>query len=149
MKLRTDLCWQCQQNSTATARTSNSAKADKTTAINDALKHLWVMKTELGHIYIYYIYTHTRSERANSLYTVHCLMSAFKGVCINIRKIRLANVMLNSNLPVTFAHVQLIFNPIQCTTCTPCFWCVSYNRNNVHFLPGTATYIYMYSMRRK
>ena len=46
MKPQTDLCWQCQQNSTAIARTSNSPEADKMTAINDALEHLRVVKME-------------------------------------------------------------------------------------------------------
>ena len=46
MKPRTDPSWQYQQNSTAIARTSNSAEADKMTAINDALEHLQVVKME-------------------------------------------------------------------------------------------------------
>ena len=49
MKPRSDLCWQCQQNSTAIIRTANLSEADKTAAIGSALEHLHVVKMERTH----------------------------------------------------------------------------------------------------
>ena len=49
MKLRSDLCWQCQQNSTAIIRTANLSEADKTAAIESALEHLRVVRMERTH----------------------------------------------------------------------------------------------------
>lgn len=41
MKPRSDLCWQCQQNSTAIVRTANHPEADKSAACANALKHCY------------------------------------------------------------------------------------------------------------
>ena len=49
MKPRTDLCWQCQQKSTAITRSANSTDSDKSAAISDALEHLRVVKMERSH----------------------------------------------------------------------------------------------------
>ena len=49
MKPRSDLCWQCQQNSTAIIRTANLSEADKTAAIGSALEHLRVVRMERTH----------------------------------------------------------------------------------------------------
>ena len=46
MKPRSDLCWQCQQNSTAIMRTSNLAEAHKSAAIQNALEHLRIVRVE-------------------------------------------------------------------------------------------------------
>ena len=46
MKPMTDLCWQCQKNSTAIFRTSNNADAVKSKAYADALEHLRIVKLE-------------------------------------------------------------------------------------------------------
>ena len=46
MKAMTDLCWQCQKNSTAILRTSNNADAVKSKAYADALGHLRIVKLE-------------------------------------------------------------------------------------------------------
>ena len=49
MKPRSDLCWQCQQNSTAIVRTANRSEAEKSTAIASALQHLKVVKSAREH----------------------------------------------------------------------------------------------------
>ena len=49
MKPRSDLCWQCQQNSTAITRTANLPEADKSAAIESALEHLRVVRMERKH----------------------------------------------------------------------------------------------------
>lgn len=49
MKPRSDLCWQCQQNSAAIVRTANSLDAVKSQAIMEALEHLRIVKTESAH----------------------------------------------------------------------------------------------------
>ena len=46
MKPRSDLCWQCQQNSTAIMRTANASDTEKTSTIDDALEHLRIVKME-------------------------------------------------------------------------------------------------------
>ena len=46
LKPRSDLCWQCQQNSASIVCTANSLEAEKSTAIRDALEHLWIVKLE-------------------------------------------------------------------------------------------------------
>ena len=46
MKPMTDLCWQCQKNSTAILRTSNNADAVKSKASIYALEHLRIVKLE-------------------------------------------------------------------------------------------------------
>ena len=46
LKPRSDLCWQCQQNSASIVRTANSSEAEKSTAISDALEHLRIVKLE-------------------------------------------------------------------------------------------------------
>lgn len=46
MKPRSDLCWQCQQNSAAIVRMANGSEAEKTATISDALEHLRVVKME-------------------------------------------------------------------------------------------------------
>ena len=46
MKPRSDLCWQCQQNSSAITRLANSSESDKSAAIADALEHLRIVKME-------------------------------------------------------------------------------------------------------
>ena len=46
MKPRSDLCWQCQQNSAAIVRMANGSEAEKTSIISDALEHLRVVKME-------------------------------------------------------------------------------------------------------
>jgi hypothetical protein len=46
LKPRSDLCWQCQQNSASIIRTSNTSGAEKTTAISNALEHLRIVKLE-------------------------------------------------------------------------------------------------------
>ena len=40
MKPMTDLCWQCQQNSTAVIRCTNCNEADKSVVIRNAVEHL-------------------------------------------------------------------------------------------------------------
>ena len=49
MKPRSDLCWQCQQNSAAIARTMNALETEKLSAIAEALEHLRVVKMERKH----------------------------------------------------------------------------------------------------
>ena len=49
MKPRSDLCWQCQQNSATIMHTANLSEADKTTTISDALEHLRIVKMERAH----------------------------------------------------------------------------------------------------
>ena len=49
MKPRSNLCWQCQQNSTAIVRTANRSEAEKSTAIASALQHLKVVKSAREH----------------------------------------------------------------------------------------------------
>ena len=49
MKPRSDLCWQCQQNSTAIIKIANHPEADKSEAIETALEHLHIVKTERKH----------------------------------------------------------------------------------------------------
>ena len=46
LKLCSELCWQCQQNSAAVVRASNRSEVEKTDAITDALEHLWIVKSE-------------------------------------------------------------------------------------------------------
>ena len=46
MKPRSDLCWQCQQNSAAIVRTANSPEAEKSASITSALEHLRIVKEE-------------------------------------------------------------------------------------------------------
>ena len=49
MKPRSDLCWQCQQNSTAIVKIANHPEADKSEAYETALEHLHIVKTEREH----------------------------------------------------------------------------------------------------
>ena len=49
MKPRSDLCWQCQQNSTAITCTANLSEANKSVAIESALEHLRIVKMERKH----------------------------------------------------------------------------------------------------
>ena len=49
MKPRSDLCWQCQQYSTAITRSANSSLSEKSSAISDALEHLRVVNMERSH----------------------------------------------------------------------------------------------------
>ncbi len=49
MKPRSDLCWQCQQNSAAIVRTANSPEAEKSEVIADALEHLRIVRLERAH----------------------------------------------------------------------------------------------------
>ena len=49
MKPRSDLCWQCQQNSTAIIKVVNHPEADKSEGYETALVHLHVVKTESKH----------------------------------------------------------------------------------------------------
>ena len=46
MKPRSDLCWKCQQNSTAIMRTANASDAEKSSTIDGALEHLRIVKLE-------------------------------------------------------------------------------------------------------
>ena len=46
MKLMTDLCWQCQKNSTGILRTSNNDDAVKSKAYADVLEYLRIVKLE-------------------------------------------------------------------------------------------------------
>lgn len=46
MKPRSDLCWKCQENSTAIMRCSNGSEAEKTSTISEALEHLRIVKME-------------------------------------------------------------------------------------------------------
>ena len=46
LKPQSDLCWQCQQNSSAIVRSVNSSVAEKSAAISEALEHLRVVKLE-------------------------------------------------------------------------------------------------------
>ena len=46
MKPRSDLCWQCQQNSTAIMRSANASDVEKSSTIDDALEHLRIVKLE-------------------------------------------------------------------------------------------------------
>ena len=46
MKPPSDLCWHCQQNSTAIMRTANSSEAEKSSTIDSALEHLRIVKQE-------------------------------------------------------------------------------------------------------
>ena len=46
MKPRSDLCWQCQQNSTDIMRTANASDVEKSSTIDDALDHLRIVKLE-------------------------------------------------------------------------------------------------------
>ena len=46
LKPRSDLCWQCQQNSASIVCTANSSDVEKSTAISDALEHLRIVKLE-------------------------------------------------------------------------------------------------------
>ena len=50
MKPRSDLCWQCQQNSAAIVHMANGSEAEKTTTISDALEHLRVVKMETDEV---------------------------------------------------------------------------------------------------
>ena len=49
MKPRSDLCWQCQQNSTAIVRAANHPEADKSAAYTNALEHLQIVRMERKH----------------------------------------------------------------------------------------------------
>lgn len=49
MKPRLDLCWQCQQNSSATVHIANRSEAEKSAAIAGALEHLELVKTAWEH----------------------------------------------------------------------------------------------------
>ena len=49
MKPRSDLCWQCQQNSWAIMRTANSSEVEKSSSISAALEHLQLVKLERTH----------------------------------------------------------------------------------------------------
>ena len=49
MKPRSDLCWQCQQNSTAITRTANSSDSEKSSVLSDALDHLRIVEMERSH----------------------------------------------------------------------------------------------------
>ena len=46
MKPRSDLCWKCQENSTAIMHSSNGSEAEKTSTISEALEHLRIVKME-------------------------------------------------------------------------------------------------------
>ena len=46
MKPMSDLCWQCQQNSHAIMRASNTSEAEKIAKLQAALDHLTVVKVE-------------------------------------------------------------------------------------------------------
>ena len=46
MKPRSDLCWKCQQNSTAIIRSSNACEVEKTATLSAALEHLRIVKIE-------------------------------------------------------------------------------------------------------
>ena len=46
MKPRSDLCWKCQQNSTAIMRTANASDAEKSSTIDGALEHLRIIRLE-------------------------------------------------------------------------------------------------------
>ena len=46
LKPRSNLCWQCQQNSASIVCTANSSEAEKSTVISDALEHLRIVKLE-------------------------------------------------------------------------------------------------------
>ena len=46
MKPRCDLCWQCQQNSTAIMRSANGSESEKTSIVGEALEHLHIVKME-------------------------------------------------------------------------------------------------------
>jgi len=48
MKPRSDLCWQCQQNSTI-MRTANLSETEKSSSISNALEHLRIVKLERSH----------------------------------------------------------------------------------------------------
>lgn len=71
MRPRSDLCWQCQQNSAAIVRTANSAEAEKTAAMLEALEHLRVVKME-REVYkstcgsARTVFRHTSYQRASS-----------------------------------------------------------------------------------
>ena len=49
MKPRSDLCWQCQQNSTAITRSANLSDSEKSAVLGDALEHLRIVKMERSH----------------------------------------------------------------------------------------------------
>ena len=49
MKPRSDLCWQCQQNSTSIMRTANLSDTEKSSSISNALEHLRLVKLERLH----------------------------------------------------------------------------------------------------
>ena len=46
MKPRSDLCWQCQQNSATIVRMANGSEAEKSSTLSDAVEHLRVVKME-------------------------------------------------------------------------------------------------------
>ena len=46
MKPHSDLCWQCQQNSTAIMRSANGSESKKTSIVSEALEHLSIVKME-------------------------------------------------------------------------------------------------------
>lgn len=46
MKPRSDLYWQCQQNSTAIMRIANGSDSEKTSIVGEALEHLRIVKME-------------------------------------------------------------------------------------------------------
>ena len=49
MKPRSDLCWQCQQNSAAIVRSANLSESEKSASIVAALEHLRVVGMERAH----------------------------------------------------------------------------------------------------
>ena len=49
MKPRSDLCWQCQQNSSAIVRSANLSESEKSASIVAALEHLRVVGMERVH----------------------------------------------------------------------------------------------------
>ena len=49
MKPMSDLCWTCQQNSTNIIRMTNASEDEISQALQEALKHLWIVKVERSH----------------------------------------------------------------------------------------------------
>ena len=49
MKPWSDLCWECQQNSTSIMRSVNSSEAEKSSNINTAIEHLRIVKLGRTH----------------------------------------------------------------------------------------------------
>ena len=49
MKPRSDLCWQCQHNSTIITRSANSSESETSAVLGDTLEHLQIVKMERSH----------------------------------------------------------------------------------------------------